>query len=183
MQLPWYSSTVQYLQNIPSALLTLIAGMIAIRLAKGLLIRATALARVEPTFQSMIGSLVSFTGWIFVLAAALNALGLTQISLALGGSIALTAMALATGLNTVTQDLMAGIFLISDEDFRVGYMVEAGGVRGVVEKLTIRKTKIRTEDGKLYVLPNRAVDAATYVVLAAPPATKEAAAVRDVGKE
>ena len=73
-------------------------------------------------------------------------------------------MALATGLNSVAQDLLAGIFLLSDEKFTVGIRVKAGGVEGTVEELTIRKTRIRDDNGELHTVPNRNVDSATYII-------------------
>ena len=100
-----------------------------------------------------------------MLAAVTASLGMQQVSLALGGSVALVAMALASGMNSVTQDLLAGVFLIADDDFRVGYKVKTGSLEGMVESVTIRKTKIRDEEGVLHTVPNRIIDNATYTLL------------------
>lgn len=155
---------ISYISRVPSALLTLIVGYFILRGIKGIVGKAASLAKVDPTLRSMVLSTVSFAGWVLIVAAALSAMQLHQLSLALGGSIALVAMALATGLNSVAQDLLAGVFLLSDEKFVVGTRVKAGGVEGVVEELTIRKTRIRDADGQLHTIPNRNVDSATYVI-------------------
>lgn len=155
---------IDYISRVPSALLTLVVGYFILRGLKAILGKALKLAKVDATLRSMIQSTVTFTGWVLVVAAALSAMQLHQLSLALGGSIALVAMALATGLNSVAQDLLAGIFLLSDEKFVVGTRVLAGGVEGVVEELTIRKTRIRDASGKLHTIPNRNVDSATYII-------------------
>jgi len=42
--------------------------------------------------------------------------------------------------------------------------VTAGGVKGVIQSLDLRKTRIIGEDGKLYVIPNRSVESATWTV-------------------
>lgn len=158
-------SNVTYLTKVPAALFTLAVAYIVIRAARRIIVTATSLARVDRTVQSMILSVVSFAGWILALAAALNVIGLSQLSLAVGGSVALIAMALATGLNSVTQDLMAGMFLIGDDEFAVGKRVKAGGIEGVLEGLTIRKTKIRDDNGQVHTIPNRSVDSGTYVII------------------
>ncbi len=154
-----------YIQKLPAALFTLAIGYIVIRAARRIILTATSLARLDQTIQSMILSVISFAGWVLALAAALNVMGLSQLSLAVGGSVALIAMALATGLNGVTQDLLAGMFLIGDDEFTVGRRVKAAGIEGTLAGLTIRKTKIRDDNGQVHTIPNRSVDGATYVIL------------------
>lgn len=169
-ELSFFESLLQtnmvYVKKAPAALVTLIIAIFLLRLIKRVVRTATTTAKLDPTLQSMILSAINFFGWILILAAVLNVMELGQLSLALGGSIALIAMALASGLNGVTQDLLAGIFLLGDEDFGAGKWVRAGGVEGRVTQLSIRKTKILDKDGNLHTIPNRNVDGATYVTLA-----------------
>lgn len=165
----WYSAGLSQvtgvLSKVPAAILTLAVGGVAVRLLKSIVGRATSITRVDPTLGTLLQSIVSFAGWVFVLAAVAGSLGMQQVSLALGGSIALVAMALASSVNSVTQDLLAGVFLIADQDFKVGYTVRAGGLEGIVESVTIRKTKIRDSEGVLHTVPNRLIDNATYTLL------------------
>jgi small-conductance mechanosensitive channel len=163
------TQSTAYLAKVPGAIITLLATWIIIRLVKKIINTATQLTRIDPTAQSLLSSGVGFVGWVIGIAATLNALGLQQISLALGGSVALVAMALATGLNTISQDLLAGIFLLSDDDFNIGASVRATGLEGEIIKLTIRKTKIRDRDGLLHVIPNRNIDAATFTIIKPAP--------------
>ena len=168
--------TVSYVVRIPGAIITLIATYILIRLMKRVLAAAASLAHLETTAKSLISSSVSFVGWVIGISATLNALGLTQVSLALGGSVALVAMALATGLNSVSQDLLAGIYLLSDDDFGIGARVRTAGVEGEIIRLSMRKTKIRDKDGMIHAIPNRNIDAATYTIIAQSPSkTREKA--------
>ena len=76
--------------------MTLAVAYVVIRLAKRAVLTATSVARVDRTVQTMIKSVISFVGWVLALAAVLNVMELSQLSLALGGSIALIAMALTT---------------------------------------------------------------------------------------
>jgi len=160
-------SNWRYVEKLPAALVTLAIAYVVIALAKRAILAATGLARVNRAVQTMINSVVGFAGWVLALSAVLNVMELTQLSLALGGSIALIAMALATGLNNITQDLLAGIFLLGDREFAKGTWVKAGGVEGRLEELTIRKTRIRDAQGNLHVVPNRNIDGGTYVIVPA----------------
>ncbi len=147
-------------------MLTFILGWLAIKLLTSIVGKALKAARVEPTIASLFRAAISMAGWIFVIGAVLKALGLNEIALAVSGSIALIAMALATAASGTTGDIIAGVFLVGDEDFKVGYTVTAAGVTGVIKSIDLRKCRILAEDGKLHVVPNKAVETATWVVLA-----------------
>ena len=155
-----------FLGRVPGAILTFVLGWLAIKVVAELLRRVLKVAKVEPTIVSLGSSAVTAAGWIIVIAAMLQALGLDQVALAVSGSIALIALAVATGAAGTTGDIVAGVFLAGDPDFKVGYTVTAAGITGVIERIDLRKTRIRTEDGKLNVVPNKAVETAPWVVLA-----------------
>ena len=42
-------------------------------------------------------------------------------------------------------------------------------MEGMVEELTIRKTRIRDQEGNLHTIPNRNIDGGTYVIVASKP--------------
>ncbi len=153
-----------FLERLPGAVLTLLLGWLVIKLVAGLFGRVLKSAGVEPTIASLGRSVVTVAGWIIVIAATLQTLGLNEIAMAVSGSIALVALAVATGASGTTGDIVAGVFLAGEQDFKVGYTVTAAGVTGVIERIDLRKTRIRTEDGKLNVIPNKAVESATWVV-------------------
>jgi small-conductance mechanosensitive channel len=155
-----------FLGRVPGAILTLVLGWLAIKIIAGLLGRVLRVAKVEPTIVSLGNSAVTAAGWIIVIAAVLQALGLDQVALAVSGSIALIALAVGTGAAGTTGDIIAGVFLAGDPDFKVGYTVTAAGITGVIERIDLRKTRIRAEDGKLTVVPNKAVESAPWVVVA-----------------
>ncbi|HHW10318.1 MAG TPA: mechanosensitive ion channel family protein [Firmicutes bacterium] len=159
----WEQSAV-YAARLPAALIIILFTYILVRILKKVSIATLKLTKADPTLRSLVLSTISFAAWVLGTAGALNALGLTQISLALGGSIALVAMALATGLNSIAQDLLAGIFLFSDDDFCIGKRVKAAGIEGEVAALTIRKTKIMDDQGNVHTIPNRTIDGATYTI-------------------
>lgn len=158
------TEVVNYVSKAPTILTILLGTWLLSRFAVRIATGAGRLARTDPAVVRLIASSVKFVAWIFGFTAVFNALGLTQIAITLGGTVALVGMSLASGLNTIPQDLLAGIFLISDEDFKAGRMVKTGGIEGVLREVTIRKTKIVDAEGKLHVIPNRTIDQATYVI-------------------
>lgn len=159
-----------YASKAPTVLLILFVTWFLSRLAVRIATGAGRLAKTDPSVVLLLSSSIRFIAWIFGFTALFNALGLTQIALTLGGTVALVGMSLATGLNTIPQDLLAGIFLISDEDFSVGKTIKSAAMEGILQQVTIRKTKIIDTEGKMHVIPNRVIDQATYTIYPdAPP--------------
>jgi small conductance mechanosensitive channel len=72
-------------------------------------------------------------------------------------------VALGFGAQQIVADLLAGFFILSERQFGVGDLVQLSqpgqttGVRGTVEELTLRVTKLRTVQGEVVFLPNSAL--------------------------
>ncbi len=79
-------------------------------------------------------------------------LGIPVAPLLAGAGIA--GVALGFGAQTLVKDLIAGIFLISENHYRVGDVVRLGDISGVVEKVTLRITVLRDLDGIVHYIPN-----------------------------
>ena len=152
------------LARVPGAIATFLGGWVTLKIVSSFLNRALKAAKMEPTIASLFRAAVTVAGWILILAGTMKALGFSEIALAVSGSLAAVALGLATGVSGTTSDIIAGVFLVTDPDFKVGYTVKAAGIEGVIQSIDLRKTRIVGKDGKLYVIPNRAVESATWTV-------------------
>lgn len=130
------------------------------------LLRRTEL---KPAVVSVSLSMITAVAWLLVISGVLSTLGLTVIAAAVSGTIALVALAVANAAKGTTSDIIAGLFLAVDEDLRLGFRIKTGGVEGIVEKIDLRKIRIRDDHGQLHVLPNRAVEGAPWVVVSQGP--------------
>ncbi|MEW6523577.1 MAG: mechanosensitive ion channel domain-containing protein [Bacillota bacterium] len=134
-----------------------------VKLLGKLLDNVLPVTRMSPSVISLIRSLVTLGCWVLAFSATLQALGLTQIALALGGSLALVAMALAGAASGLVTDIIAEIFLVADPDFNVGEIVEVAGTTGVVRSIDMTRTRTLSGE-KLYLVPNRALQAGNIIV-------------------
>ena len=89
----------------------------------------------------------------------MGALGINLLPLLTG--VGFMGAAIAFGSQTLVRDVVTGFFVLLEDQFAVGETVKAGGVKGVVESLTMRTTRIRTEDGALVMVPNGQLGAVT----------------------
>ena len=64
------------------------------------------------------------------------------------------------GAQTTVKDMLAGLFIITEGQYRVGDIVtlhaNGGEISGVVEDFTLRVTKLRDLDGNLHIVQNGA---------------------------
>ena len=119
---------------------------------------------VDPALSTLLSDIIKFILWILTFALIFNLLGVKEVSLALGGSIALIGMGLAKSVSNIVGDLASGIFLIMDDDFQVGYKINAHKIEGIIEAIDIRKTKIRDTNGNLQIIPNKMIDSSVIII-------------------
>jgi moderate conductance mechanosensitive channel len=97
--------------------------------------------------------------WMIGLMLALSEAGLNI------GPILATAgiggVALGFGAQNMVRDFLAGIFVLLEEQYYVGDIVEIAGVIGTVEKITLRTTTLRDIEGRVHVVPNGEIRVST----------------------
>jgi small-conductance mechanosensitive channel len=63
-------------------------------------------------------------------------------------------LAIGFGAQSLVKDLLAGLFIIIENQYRVGDVVRVADVSGVVEAINLRRTTLRDLDGIVHVVPN-----------------------------
>ncbi|MCA9522286.1 MAG: mechanosensitive ion channel [Myxococcales bacterium] len=89
----------------------------------------------------------------------LNRVGVNVLPV-LGGA-AVFGLAISFGSQNLVRDVVTGFFILLEKHYAVGDMIEIGGVSGTVEILTLRRTVIRSRDGKAHIFPNGFISAVT----------------------
>ena len=69
-------------------------------------------------------------------------------------SAGIIGIALGFGAQSIVKDFLAGIFILVENQYRVGDVVEIDGASGVVERITLRCTVVRDIDGNVHYLAN-----------------------------
>jgi MscS family membrane protein len=86
------------------------------------------------------------------LVAALSALGYLVATVLAG--LGIGGIAIAFGAQKTIENLFGSISIAADQPFRVGDQVKIEDITGVVERIGMRSTQVRTADRTLVTLPN-----------------------------
>ncbi len=70
------------------------------------------------------------------------------------GSAAVLGLAVAFGAQNLIRDYFYGFVILLENQYRVGDVIAIGQVSGTVERVTLRITVLRGEDGTLNFIPN-----------------------------
>jgi moderate conductance mechanosensitive channel len=82
---------------------------------------------------------------------------LSELNVPVGPVLAgfgIVGVAVGFGAQYMIRDLIAGVFLLMENQYRVGDVASVGGVNGLVEMITLRKTVLRDIDGIVHHVPN-----------------------------
>ncbi len=98
---------------------------------------------------------------IFVTAGlmVLNDFGV-QIGPLLAG-LGIAGVALGFGSQYLVRDIITGLFIVLEDQFRVGDVVTIGSFTGLVEHMYLRTTQVRAANGDLHIVPNGQITAVT----------------------
>jgi len=84
-------------------------------------------------------------------------IGLGTIGVDIGPALAaagIFGLAISLGAQTLIKDVIGGLTILLEDEYRVGDQIEIGSVSGAVEQITLRRTDVRDTEGRLVILPN-----------------------------
>jgi small conductance mechanosensitive channel len=141
--------------NVLGALIVLWAGNRIARWARGVAHRALQRARVDDTMVPFLSSCAYYAILAFVVIAALGMVGIQTASII--AVFAAAGLAVGLALQGTLANFAAGAMLLIFRPFRKGDLIEAAGVTGTVEAISIFTTTLSSLDNVAIVLPNAAV--------------------------
>jgi moderate conductance mechanosensitive channel len=104
------------------------------------------------TVGALLGSVASFTVWTMAVLMAFGELGLELGPLLAGAGI--VGIALGFGAQNLVRDFLSGIFMLIEDQYGVGDVIDAGPATGTVEGVSLRTTRLRDVEGNVWHIPN-----------------------------
>jgi small-conductance mechanosensitive channel len=115
--------------------------------AEGRTTRAQRMATLLPLLRKFLQVvLIAITVMI-----VLSSLGINIGPLLAGAGV--VGLAVGLGSQQTIADIVAGVFFLVEDAFRVGDYVEIGSIRGTVENISLRSLKLRHQRGAVHTLP------------------------------
>jgi small conductance mechanosensitive channel len=109
------------------------------------------------TIIAVLGKLASTVIWIVALVMALSQLDFHIEPLLAGLGVA--GIAVGLGAQTLIKDWLGGLFLLLEDQIRIGDAVVINAVSGTVEEINLRMTIVRAENGAVHIIPNGSITA------------------------
>jgi small-conductance mechanosensitive channel len=109
--------------------------------------RQARLRTLLPIFQNMLFATIV----VVTLLMVLSSLGVEIGPLIAGAGV--VGVAIGFGAQTLVKDVIAGIFYLLDDAFRVGEYIQSGTYKGTVESFSLRSVKLRHHRGYLFTVP------------------------------
>jgi small conductance mechanosensitive channel len=101
---------------------------------------------------SVARSSVTIAVWTLAVLTILAVVGV-QLGPYIAG-LGIIGAALGFGAQDLVKDFLSGVFMLLEDQYGVGDVVDAGEATGTVEGITLRTTRVRSVDGTLWFVPN-----------------------------
>lgn len=109
------------------------------------------------TVYKLLSSIGKYVIWFIAIILILEALNVQTAPIL--ASAGVLGIAIGFGAQKIVQDMISGFFILFEETFLVGEVVEISGFRGEVIEIGLRTTKLKSWDGILKVLNNGDISA------------------------
>jgi moderate conductance mechanosensitive channel len=162
----WREDTMNFLRHdVPKIVLVLIASYVLTRLLRSISRKSAEIhVRNLPPgvsvqqFRTVTSVITSVGVFVIAFVAALEILSLLGLNLGpMLASAGIAGLAIGFGAQTLVHDFINGFFILLENQYDIGDTVRIAGVKGTVERMSLRMTVLRDEDGTLHLVPNSAV--------------------------
>ena len=151
----WVEASIKHLPNIAVAIFIAMAfGLLAKivgNLAHRVLSRTFDSTQIVGLLTSIIKVAIATAG-IFI---ALDFIGLRGTVTSLLAGAGIVGLAIGFAFQDITENLIAGIAMGVRKPFQIGDVIEAEGVFGNVEAISLRNTHVMTFFGQREIIPNK----------------------------
>lgn len=101
---------------------------------------------------TVLRSVVSVVIWGLATLIILGEFGINLGPLIAGAGI--VGIALGFGAQTLVRDFLSGLFMLAEDQYGIGDVVDLGEASGVVEEIRLRTTRLRDVNGTVWFVPN-----------------------------
>lgn len=109
-------------------------------------------AQRAKTLGSVLRSISSILIMGTAASSILGSLGLNLAPILASASV--IGVAVGFGAQNIVKDFLAGVFMLLEDQYGVGDVIDVGSAKGTVEAVTLRVTRMRDVNGVVWYVPN-----------------------------
>ncbi len=160
----WADTAAAFVRGPLGIAVILVAAVILSRLGARLMRRSVSglvarsrgdeahLAKRAETLSGVAASLVRVAIWTVAILLVIDKFGVNAGPALAGASI--VGVAVAFGAQSLVRDFLSGFFVLAEDQFGVGDVITVADVTGTVEEVNLRVTRLRSNDGTVWFVPN-----------------------------
>jgi moderate conductance mechanosensitive channel len=161
----WREDTMNFLRHdMPKIVFVVLAACVLTRIIRAiarktadLQVRKLPPVRVQQV-RTVASVITSISVFVIFFIAALEVLSLLGFNLGpMLASAGIAGLAIGFGAQTLVHDFINGFFILLENQYDIGDTIRVAGVKGTVERMSLRQTVLRDEDGTLHIVPNSTI--------------------------
>ena len=126
--------------------------VLLVNVVRLILERVTPKSGKQQSIHSMIDSFIGYAAVLVGIVWCLSAIGVNLSTIF--ASIGIVALIIGFAAESLIADVITGVFLVFEDEFNVGDIVEINGFRGTVTGIGVRVTSVRDAGGNIKVVNN-----------------------------
>src|SRR5438552_948418 len=143
---------VQVLVNLIRALVVLVIALVVARYARLWAVRALTRSRVSLNLATLLGNLLQIIIVALGIISTLPSFGVDWTGLLT--LVGAAGLAISLSMQDLLKNVIAGIYILMEQPFRIGDRISVKEVTGVVQGIELRTTILNTDENLHVVVPN-----------------------------
>jgi small conductance mechanosensitive channel len=144
-----------FVQHFISAIAIFIVLYLLGRLARVVVLWAMRRGKADRQVRTLVRNLITVATYVVAVIGALVVYGVNVAVILTAAGVGTVAIGLA--FQDLLRNVLAGIWLLLEQPFRLGDTITVVDQTGAVQNITLRTTTLRTGVGELAILPNLSV--------------------------
>lgn len=153
----WLNTAIINLPDLILAAIVLIVGIFLTRRIRSYFLKLIGRFSKQITVNRLLANLATAIFFLGILFIVLSILGLDTALTTLLGTAGVAGLAVGLALQDPIVNLFSGVMMTARTFFKIGDLVETNGFTGIIEKISLRSTVLKTFQGQEVVLPNKDV--------------------------
>lgn len=121
--------------------------------------RTVSQARRMTTVGKLLKNVITYMIYFISFMLLLSEFGINLGPLLAGAGV--VGLAIGFGAQSLVKDVITGFFIILEDQFAVGDVIQTGKFKGTVEMIGLRTTRIVSWTGEVHILPNSMIQDVT----------------------